>query len=481
MPSSSPKIQSVIPAAIPAAIRGNAGAETRVGIAGLLPLATAVLTASKPGAGVATAAQDRDVSIWEITTWILPMAPEHLRRVLAQTPGLPQGRTGTEGGTRWFSLADVAALRAHFAGVGARTGGRTGSRTSGRGKVYRPHRPPGARAPLIAMAGPQGRVGRSTGLLHLACAAALAGYRVLVLDADPAGILARQLGARQLETRQLEAGPAAPVATILPLIAGSCGIHLRQVNARRLDRGEPPLPLDEMMAAALDSPAAALIRPTAWPGLDIIAAAPDLALADLLITGWRTALRSWHPARALAEAVDRDDLRQRYDLILCDTGAGLGPLVMAVLTAADVLLVPTGLDTGDGTGDGAPVADGLTTLVRALRMQDAEATMTARALGHPAPQFGWRRVCALPVGAPLSGGDMGAGLSGPVRQLPPLPVVPQIGAGQVAHLYALDYRDTGKLVYGPLRSACDATWHSLAAVLSGLWAEDGAALAADPP
>ncbi len=51
----------------------------------------------------------RPLSIWEITTWVLPMASEHLRRVLAQNPALPQGAAGAEGGTRWFAPSDVLA------------------------------------------------------------------------------------------------------------------------------------------------------------------------------------------------------------------------------------------------------------------------------------------------------------------------------------------------------------------------------------
>ena len=282
-------------------------------------MAAKATSASAQGAGLdlgsaALRPFGRDVSIWEITTWILPMAPEHLRRVLAQHPELPQGQTGTEGGTRWFTLADVAILRHHFAAVAARVPGR-------RSKAYAPLRPLGGRAPLMTFCAPLGDAGRSTGLLHLACAAALAGYRVLVLDADPAGRLSEDLGAAPIH-------PAGNPG-LVSLIARSCGGHLHQVNAGRMDRGEAPLPLDDVMVTALETDSATLIRPTAWPGLDVIAASPALLLADQQITAWRSALRSWQPARALATALDRDGLRDRYDLILCDTGRGLGPLILA--------------------------------------------------------------------------------------------------------------------------------------------------------
>lgn len=421
------------------------------------PLTSLAAFTASPQGNAPAAAVPRDVSIWEITTWILPMAPEHLRRVLGQNPDLPQGRTGAEGGTRWFSWSDVAALRQHFAAVSARS--------AGWGKAYVPRRPTGARAPLIALTGPQGQSGRSTALLHLACAAALAGYRVLVLDADPAGQLGAQLGAQWGATQP----PAPPATSLLPLIARSCGVHLRGVNASRLDRGEAPVPMDEVIAAALDgaaTDATALIRPTAWPGLDVIAASPDLLLADMQIAGWCRSLRSWHPARALAAALDRAGLRSRYDLILCDTGRGLGPLVLAVLSSADVLLVPC---------RGGQVADGLAGLARAMALQEAEATMTARALGQVPPRAGWRRIVGLQIG-PAQATATQSLPPLPALLPAPLPIVPQITAGQAAHLYALDYRAVGRLAYGPLRDGCDAAWRGLAGVLTGLWAEDAAAV-----
>ena len=405
-------------------------------------------TASNP----VTAA--RDVSIWEITTWILPMTPEHLRRVLGQNPDLPQGRAGIEGGTRWFTMPQVERLRQHFASIAARHTGQPGRRSKG----FTPQRPTGAQAPLVVLTGPQGRVGRSTGLLHLAVAAALGGYRILVLDADPGGRLAAQLGV--IPDQDANMG-----ATILPLIARSCGVHLRQLNAGRMDRGEAPLPMDEVIAAALEQDATALIRPTVWPGLDVIAATPDLLLGDSQIATWRSALRSWHPAKALAAALDREGLRDRYDLILCDTGRGLGPLVLAVLTSADVLLL-SGM-----ASDAARTAGGLVPLARALQIQDSEATMTARALGQPALRFGWRRIVAMPVDSAIRRDGL------TVAPLPhPLPLIPQVANGQAAHFYALDYRDVGRLTYAPLRDACDATWQGLAGVLADLWAEDATSI-----
>lgn len=422
------------------------------------PITSATLAALaaewRPAAAVARP-PSRAFSIWEITTWILPMAAEHLRRVLRQNPDLPQGQVRgsagpdarSESGTRWFSLAEVATLRHHFATTGAAH------------KSYLPHRPTGALAPFIALTGPLGASGRTTTTLHLACAAALAGYKVLVIDADPGGRLADSLGADSSATAQGD--------TLLPLIARGFGLHLRQINAGRLDRGEAPLAVDDSIATALAMDPASLPRPGAWPGLDVIAAHPDLGLADLQIAGWRNMARSWDAGQAVAQALNVTGggagFRQRYDLILCDMGRGLGPLTMALLSAADLLLIPVRT---------AAQGPDLASLASALQMQEATATMTARALGQPAPSLGWRRLMTLQIGAAPT--FVPTTIPGTTRLPHPLPLIPQINIAGPAHFYDLDYRDVGRLPYAPLRDACDAAWRGLAAVLAGLWAEDAA-------
>ena len=46
-------------------------------------------------------------STWEITKYLIPVATPHFRRVLRANPALPQGRTETQGGARWFTLDEV--------------------------------------------------------------------------------------------------------------------------------------------------------------------------------------------------------------------------------------------------------------------------------------------------------------------------------------------------------------------------------------
>lgn len=388
-----------------------------------------------------TAALPRRMSIWEITRWILPMAPEHLRRVLAAEPSLPQGIAGAEGGSRWFTAADLGPLRAHFA---------TGSRKA----RYLP-RPLGPKAPLIAVTGPRGGVGRTSCLLHLASAAALSGYRILVIDGDPAGQLA---GVLRAEAPSQGSG-------VLSLIARGAGRHLRRMNESRLDRGEPPAAMDDTLGGALTLHATDLIRPSAWPGLDVMAAPPDLMQADLRMGSWRLALRGWRPWRALAEALAEDGLRAHYDLILCDTPRGLGPLALSILASADVLLAPAPLrDSGLEA-----MASGLQDLGQAMTsLQDDEQTL-ARALGQTAMPYHWHRLMVLPTRAAEDAPKRLPGFAAkPIGTMltAALPEIPQVASGTATHFYDLDYREVGRLAYAPLRDACDAAWKGVATALN---------------
>jgi chromosome partitioning protein len=406
---------------------------------------------------------DRKISIWEITSWILPMAPEHFRRVLSASPSLPQGTAGAEGGTRWFTQADLVALRAHFA---------TGPRKA----RYQP--PRSARAPLVTLTGPLGAMGRSTALLHLATGAALSGYRILVIDGDPAGSLGACLPAplghgdetRGDETWGADDTGGAAGAGVLSLIARSAAGHLRRLNEARLDRGEAPQPMDEVLNASLNMEASHVIRPSRWPGLDVMAAPPALMQADLQIAGWRQFLRGWQPGRALAAALDDGDLRQRYDLILCDTPRGLGPLALSLLASADVLLAPLPLHDAlperGAEGGLWRLGAGLDALARSAGQTDAELQQTARALGQTAAPQIWQALTILPTRATADTARTLAGFAAKLGDaLLPIPLPEVAALPPAAQLYDLDYRSLGRLAYAPLREACDAAARAAIAAL----------------
>jgi chromosome partitioning protein len=122
-----------------------------------------LVAAGLDGAG---AKQLRRFSTWEITRYLIPVAPAHFRRVLRQNPDLPQGQTETEGGAKWFTLDEVLQLRAYFAAEGSKA------------KDYLPYRPAGLPAKIVAVANFKGGVGKTSTAAHLAMSAALDGYRV---------------------------------------------------------------------------------------------------------------------------------------------------------------------------------------------------------------------------------------------------------------------------------------------------------------
>ena len=394
----------------------------------------------------------RRFSTWEITKYLIPVAPAHFRRVLRQNPDLPQGLTESEAGAKWFTLDEVLRLRAHFAAAGAR------------GRDYRPYRPAGLPAKVLAVANFKGGVGKTSTAAHLAMSAALDGYRVLVVDLDSQGSMTSIFGGRVADEW----------TTVFPLLARHYGEHAQAQNRGRIDRGEAPLPLDDSVAQAMTLSAPDLVQKTHWPNIDLIGAQLDLYWAEFQVPVWRMAARSWKLWDALSDRLAADGTLDAYDLVILDTPPALGYLTINALAAADILLVPTGASFLEFESTGR-FFDMLHATFASI--EEGE-NIAARALGRQGLSFEWDAVRAVVTRydagqqgefAALMQAYLGTVLS-PYRQ-DFTALVGQAGE-QVAGIYEADYRDFNRETYARGRMAFDATWAGVKRLLIGAWRRD---------
>jgi chromosome partitioning protein len=391
-------------------------------------------------------------STWEITRYLIPVAVQHFRRVLKQNPDLPQGRSESDGGAKWFTLDEVLRLRAHFAQEGSKA------------KEYLPWRPKGQPAKIVAVANFKGGVGKTSTAAHLAMSAALDGYRVLVVDLDSQGSMTSLFGGKVADEWQ----------TIFPLLARHYATHLRAENQIRIGRGEPPIPLDDTLAEALKLRAPDLVQKTHWPNIDLIGAQLNLYWAEFQIPVWRMQARGWKLWEALTEVLAQDGLLEAYDVIFLDTPPALGYLTINGLAAADILLVPTGASflEFDSTGR---FFDMLHATFGSI--EEGE-NIAARALGRPETRFAWDAVRAVITRfdgaqqaelAALMQAYLGRSLS-PFRQ-DFTALIGQAGE-QISGIYEADYRDFNRETYIRGRQTFDETYAAFKRLLIGCWRRD---------
>ena len=391
-------------------------------------------------------------STWEITKYLIPVATGHFRRVLKQNPDLPQGRSETQGGAKWFTLDEVLRLRAHFGTEGSKA------------KEYLPYRPKSQPAKLVAVANFKGGVGKTSTAAHLAMSAALDGYKVLVIDLDSQGSMTSVFGGTVEDEWQ----------TVFPLMARHYARHLRHENQRRLDRGEAPTPLDDTLSEALEIRAQSLIQKTHWPNIDLIGAQLNLYWAEFQIPVWRMAARGWKLWDALTDSLSADGVLDDYDVVFLDTPPALGYLTINGLAASDILLVPLGASflEFDSTGR---FFDMLHSTFGSI--EEAE-NMAARALGREELRFEWDAVRAVVTRydgtqqaelAALMQAYLGPTLS-PHRQ-DFTALIGQAGE-QVQGIYEADYRDFNRETYVRGRETFDATYAAFKQLLIGSWRRD---------
>ena len=396
--------------------------------------------------------QLRMFSTWEITRYLIPVAQAHFRRVLKQNPDLPQGRSETTGGAKWFTLDEVQRLRGFFGSQGSKA------------KEYLPYRPQGLPAKMVAVANFKGGVGKTSTAAHLAMSAALDGYKVLVIDLDSQASMTSIFGGRVADEWQ----------TVFPLLARHYAGHMQGENQRRLDRGDAPLPLEDNLISALDVKAQDLVQETHWPNIDLIGAQLNLYWAEFQVPVWRMQGRGWKLWDALSDILTADGVLDRYDLVFIDTPPALGYLTINGLAAADILLVPVGASflEFDSTGR---FFDMLHTTFNSI--EEGE-NLAARALGRAEMAFEWDAVRAVVTRydgsqqAELAGlmqAYLGKTLS-PHRQ-DYTALIGQAGE-QVQGIYEADYRDFNRETYARGREAFDATYAAFKTLLLGIWRRD---------
>lgn len=401
--------------------------------------------------------QLRRFSTWEITKYLIPVAPAHFRRVLRQNPDLPQGQSETEGGAKWFTLEEVLRLRAHFGAEGSKS------------KDYVPYRPKGQPAKIVAVANFKGGVGKTSTCAHLAMSAALDGYRVLMVDLDSQGSMTSIFGGQVADEW----------ATVFPLLARHYGQTLQSDNQRRLDRGEAPVPLDDTLSEAMGVKTGDVIQKTHWPNIDLIGAQLNLYWSEFQIPVWRMQSRGWKLWDALGDILTADGVLDDYDLVFLDTPPALGYLTINGLSAADILLVPLGASflEFDSTGR---FFDMLHSTFQSIETSENTA---ARALGRPEMAFEWDAVRAVIT---RYDGAQQAEMAGLIQAYLGRTISPYrqdftalIGqAGEsVNGIYEADYRDFNRETYVRGRATFDETYAAFKTLLLGIWRRDEQAAA----
>ncbi|WP_424968877.1 AAA family ATPase [Dinoroseobacter sp. S375] len=392
----------------------------------------------------------RRFSTWEVCRYLIPVAPAHFRRVLKAHPDLPQG-TG-EGGSKWFTLDEVLALRNHFDAEGVST------------REYRPWRPEGLPAKVIAVANFKGGVGKTSTAAHLAMSAALDGYKVLVIDLDSQGSMTSIMGGTVEDEWQ----------TAFPLIAKDYAQALQAENTVRAAAGQPALPFDETLTEALDVSPRDLIQPTHWPNIDLIGAQLNLYWAEFQVPVWRMQLRSWPLWDGLTNALEGAGLLDDYDIVLLDTPPALGYLTINALAAADILLVPLGASflEFDSTGR---FFDMLYSTFASI--EDGE-NAARRRDGLPEMRFEWDAVRALIT---RFDANQQTDLANVIQayfgdfmttyRQDYTAMVGQAGE-QVNGIYEADYRDFNRDTYIRGRETFDRTWAEVKDILIGTWWRD---------
>lgn len=162
-------------------------------------------------------------------------------------------------------------------------------------------RPAGAAGITITVANFKGGVAKTTSAVTLAQGLSMRGHRVLLLDLDPQGSATTLFGVLPDAEVDVE-------HTAMPLFSGD----------------------EESLTYA--------IRPTYWPNIDLVCAAPLLYSAEFVLPARQAKDAGFEFWRVLDRGLDAT--REKYDVIVIDTPPSLSYVTINALMAADGVIMP---------------------------------------------------------------------------------------------------------------------------------------------
>ena len=261
----------------------------------------------------------RPFSIWEISTFMFDVPADTLRKKLAEDPSLPQGQVEDEGRQRWFSLQEINELR---------------RRVKFRGKGLLPERPKG-RALRVAVSNFKGGVGKTVVAQHLANAAALDGYRVLVVDFDPQATLTHSMGL--VEVKEWN--------TVWGIMCRDLCREADRIMESYDDPADCPYPAADELPRDVQEigtmRAQDFIQQTAWPTIDIIPSCANAAFVEFASAQYRSLHKAWSFFGCVARYLDELP-EDQYDLVIFDCPPAIGYQSLNAAFAADILYIPSG-------------------------------------------------------------------------------------------------------------------------------------------
>lgn len=264
----------------------------------------------------------RRFSSWEVSELILGINQSTFRGQLANDPALPSGVVEDDGRQRWFSLEEINLLRRQM---------------RIRNTSLLPSRPAGKRAIRAAIANFKGGAGKSTVALHFAHAAALSGYRILLVDFDPQATLSHAMGVTDVQEEH----------TVWGIMARDLMSETHRMNSAskgaasglEMPRYQTPPALDSLGLDKLHS--GDFIVSTAWENIDMVPSCANAAFVEFASAQYRHLNPNWSFFGCISRYLDqlRDDA---YDLIIFDCPPAIGYQSMNAVFAADVLYIPSG-------------------------------------------------------------------------------------------------------------------------------------------